>query len=179
MFCDYGLQPPNTCRPTLWTWVALQSPRWPVSHKKRILPASCAWSLTWQSSVNYPVTDNLAVISQTIKQAIKLFWIASSGPERLPTVSIQQGVKAAPALHDIGLIYFFIYPAYLFVCAWLSPGERFAESSKRAVLTQRLWESLTQVFPISSHEVSSSFINILIYSTLQDAAVGIKLRALS
>lgn len=43
------------------------------------------YSLTLQSSVNYPVTANLTVISQTIKQAIKLLWIASSGPGRLDT----------------------------------------------------------------------------------------------
>lgn len=59
----------------------------PVSHANHIfmLASPLGYSLTLQSSVNYPVTANLTVISQTIKQAIKLLWIASSGPGRLET----------------------------------------------------------------------------------------------
>lgn len=71
------------------------------------------WSLTLQSSVNYPVTDSLAVILQTIKQAIKPLCIAGSGPER------------PGHLHPAGCpICLFIYiPTNLFGCTFFSPGE--------------------------------------------------------
>lgn len=68
-------------------WIGISISQCPVSHANHIfmLASPLGYSLTLQSSVNYPVTANLTVISQTIKQAIKLLWIASSGPGRLET----------------------------------------------------------------------------------------------
>lgn len=65
------------------------------------------WSLTLQSSVNYPITDSLAVILQTINQAIKPLCIAGSGPER------------PGHLHPAGCpICLFIY-LYTYLFVWL------------------------------------------------------------
>ena len=131
----------------LWLWAAaakhLQTTLWTWNWHSN-LPAACqsqeahlyaskplAWSLTWQSSVNYPVTDNLAVISQTIKQAIKLFWIASSGPERLPTSPFNRGAKAARPPHDIGWFIFLFIRLLICLSAWLSPGERGLQSLRK------------------------------------------------
>ena len=117
MLHDYGPPPPNTFEVMLWTLnghcnlpVACQS--W-ESHLYASKPL--AWHLTWQSSVNYPVTDNRAVISQTIKQAIKRLWIASSGPARLPKSPFNGGVKVAQPSCDTGRFLYYLY-TYLRVC---------------------------------------------------------------
>lgn len=121
------------------SWAAaaerFQTTPWTLNWHSR-LPVACqsweshlyaskplAWSLTWQSSVNYPVTDNLAFISQTIKQAIKLFWIAGSGPERLPASSSSRGARTARPSYDIAwFLYLFISPL-ICLSGWLFPGE--------------------------------------------------------
>lgn len=82
-----------------------------------------AWCLTQQSSVNYPVTDNRAVILQTITQAIRVFWIASSGPEscqRLHSTGAQEGHSPPMTSDD-----FFLSLFYQLRCAsgWLPQCE--------------------------------------------------------
>lgn len=78
----------------------------PVSHANHIfMPASpLGYSLTLQSSVNYPVTANRTVISQTINQAIKPLWIASSGPGRLETSPFNAREKPAYDSFHVGRI---------------------------------------------------------------------------
>lgn len=77
--------------------MGISIPQAPVSHANHIfmLTSPLGYCLTLQSSVNYPATANLTVISQTIKQAIKLLWIASSGPGRLGTSPFNSREKPA------------------------------------------------------------------------------------
>lgn len=77
--------------------MGISIPQAPVTHVNHIfmLTSPFGYCLTLQSSVNYPATANLTVISQTIKQAIKLFWIASSGPGRLETSPFNNREKPA------------------------------------------------------------------------------------
>lgn len=123
---------------TLWTlnWhsnlpVACQS--W-ESHLYASKPL--AWRLTRQSSVNYSVTDNRTVILQTITRAIRVLWIASSGPESCQCLH-STGARewhSPPMTSDD----FFLSLFYRLMCVsgWLPPWwrwwRRLAESSQRA-----------------------------------------------
>lgn len=77
--------------------MGISIPQAPVNHVNHIfmLTSPLGYCLTLQSLVNYPATANLTVISQTIKQAIKLLWIASSGPGRLETSPFNSREKPA------------------------------------------------------------------------------------
>lgn len=129
-----------------------------------------AWSLTWQSSVNYPVTDNLAVISQTIKQAIKLFWIASSGPERLPASLFNRGARAAQPSRDTGrFLSLFIH---LLVCLVGFLPVRVVTGVCRAhdkgpVLTQRLGK-VTQAFRPLPHNCVVHVFHVSSFTSLSE-----------
>lgn len=88
--------------------VACQSRESPLYASKPL-----GWSLTLQSSVNYSVTDNLAVILKTIKQAIKPLCIAGSGPER-PGHLHPAGREASGPLMTLSHFFIYLY-TYLFV----------------------------------------------------------------
>ena len=107
-----------------------------------------------------------------IKQAIKLFWIASSGPERLPTSPFNRGAKAARPPHDIGWFIFLFIRLLICLSAWLSPGERGLQSLRKGPRSDSA--VMGKFDPGLPHQLTAGsyvrFINILIYSTLQEAA---------
>lgn len=138
-----------------------------------------------QSSVNYPVTDNLAVILQTIKSALKLYGIASSGPERLPMSPFHRSTKVSQSSYDTAQFLSLFICLLMCLSGWFPPcegsgkgwWERFAESSNRARFWLSSYRKGTQAFvtsPLRWYPVPAW--HVLVYITLCDVAVKTHLR---
>lgn len=124
----------STCEPIIPTWLHklwhdngllhtgsfLKTSNFKLAHwypsglsVKRIT-SLCQWSplgysLTLQSSLNYPVTANLTVILQTIKQAIKLLRNCQFGSRKASTSPFNTGKKEYSWMRDSYIFHFHHY----------------------------------------------------------------------